>query len=61
MKQQQQIKRTGRPGHLGQAARDLGVSHSHLWRVAHGKRRDAQPTLKRYLEWRRKNLMAIGE
>lgn len=55
VKAQQKTRRPGRPGHLGDAAREIGVNHSHLWRVVHGLR-DSPPTMARYLEWRRRNL-----
>lgn len=46
--------RTGRPGHLAQAARDLGYNHSHLWRVVKGQR-ISPPTLRMYLKWEKTN------
>ena len=48
-------RRPGRPGHLGDAARALGLNHSHLWRVVHGQRVHPR-TLAKYRAWRRENV-----
>jgi hypothetical protein len=45
-------KRAGRPGHIAWAARELGVNHSHLWRVIRGER-DSQRLMGRYATWKR--------
>jgi hypothetical protein len=56
MKMQRQPKktRTGRPGHIALAARDLGVCRSHLWRVIRGQRHSAR-LLAAYWAWRREH------
>jgi hypothetical protein len=56
MKAQRQPKktRTGRPGHIALAARDLGVNRSHLWRVARGHRHSRR-LLAAYRAWREEN------
>jgi molybdenum-dependent DNA-binding transcriptional regulator ModE len=46
------LKRTGRPGHIAWAARELGVNHSHLWRVVRAGRPSAR-LMGRYASWMR--------
>ena len=55
MERQQKITRRGRPGHIAQAARDLQVNRSHLWRVVRGERHSRR-LLGQYADWRRENL-----
>ena len=45
-------RRPGRPGHLGEAARALGVNHSHLWRVVRGERHSRRLAAE-YSAWKR--------
>jgi hypothetical protein len=51
-KEQKTLKRTGRPGHIAWAARELGVNHSHLWRVIRGERH-SQRLMSRYAIWKK--------
>jgi transcriptional regulator of acetoin/glycerol metabolism len=46
--------RTGRPGHIAMAARELGVCRSHLWRVIRGQRHSRR-LLASYQNWKRAN------
>ena len=48
-------RRPGRPGHLGDAARAMGLSHSHLWRVVKGQRVHPR-TLAAYRLWKKENV-----
>jgi hypothetical protein len=48
-------RRPGRPGHLGDAARALGLNHSHLWRVVQGQR-VSPPTMAAYRAWRKRHI-----
>lgn len=59
-KQNKTLKRTGRPGHIAWAARELGVNHSHLWRVI----RDGRPSERlseRYAKWARAHGLAVWQ
>ena len=53
MPRQPQKQRSGRPGHIAQAARDLRVHRSHLWRVINGDGRTSRRLMREYLVWRR--------
>lgn len=59
-KAQKTQRRTGRPGHIAWAARELGVSHSHLWRVIRGERHSERLTV-RYAKWARANGLAVWQ
>lgn len=54
-RQQETRNRIGRPGHIAEAARSLGVERSHLWRVVRGHRHSRR-LLREYTDWRKKHL-----
>jgi len=55
MTKAQTTKRVGRPGHIAWAARELGVNHSHLWRVVRGER-DSVRLFREYCAWRKTHI-----